>query len=247
LGEAIAMHLVKAGAKVIVTGRRADALKAIAEKAGAKTIVADLALRDDVKRIEQEAGPIDILIANAAIPATGHFAQLDEAFIDRTLEVNLKAPLLLAKSFLAPMLAKRDGHMVFISSLAGRMPAPESTMYCASKYGMRGFALALREDLHGTGVGVSTIFPGFIRDAGMFAKTGVKLPAVMGTKTPDQVAEAVTRAIRKNVAELVVASADQRFGAFMATLTPGLISTIQRTFGGGAVAKAIVSTQRHIR
>ncbi len=248
LGEAIALHLVNAGAKVIVTGRRADALKAVADKTGAKVIVADLAKRDDVKRIEQEAGPVDILVANAAIPATGAFAdEVDEDFIDRTLDVNLKAPILMAKHFLGPMVAKKSGHLVFISSIAGRMPAKGSTMYCATKYGLRGFALSLREDLYGTGVGVSTIFPGFIREAGMFAKTGVKLPSVMGTKAPKHVAEAVIRGIRRDLAEVVVASVDQRFGAFMSMLTPGLISTIQRTFGGDAVAKSIVSTQRHIR
>ncbi len=248
LGEAIATHLVAAGAKVIVTGRRADAIKDIASKVGARAIVADLAKRDDVKRIEQEAGPIDILIANAAIPATGSFAdEVDEDFIDRTLEVNLKAPIIMAKHFLAPMVKNKTGHLVFISSIAGRMPAKGSTMYCATKYGMRGFALSLREDLYGTGVGVSTIFPGFIREAGMFAKTGVKLPSVMGTKTPNHVATAVIRAIRRDLAEVIVASFDQRFGAFASMLTPGLISTIQRRFGGDAVAKAIVSMQRNIR
>ena len=247
LGEAIAMQLAEAGAKVIVTGRRADALKNIAEKTGAKAIVADLSVRGDVKRIEQESGPVDILIANDAIPATGHFSELDEDFIDRTLDVNLKAPILMAKYFLAPMVAKGAGHLVFISSVAGRMPAPGSTMYCAAKYGMRGFAASLREDLHGTGVGVSTIFPGFIREAGMFAKTGVKLPSVMGTKTPAHVADAVIRSIRRDLAEVMVASVDQRFGAFMSMLTPKLISSIQRNFGGVAIAKAIVSSQRHIR
>ncbi len=247
LGEAIAQHLANAGAKVIVTGRRADALKNIADKLGAKTIVADLAKRDDVRRIEQEAGPVDIVVANAAIPATGHFGEVDEAFIDHTLEVNLRAPLIMAKHFLPTMLQKKVGHLVFISSIAGRMPAPASTMYCAAKYGMRGFALALREDLYGTGVGVSTIYPGFIREAGMFAKTGVKLPAVVGTKSPDDVGAAVVRAVRKNIAEVTVASVDQRFGAFLSTLTPGFVSAIQRTFGGDAVAKQIVTTQRHIR
>lgn len=248
LGEAIALHLVNAGATVIVTGRRADALKAVAEKTGAKVIIADLAKRDDVKRIEQEAGPVDILVANAAIPATGSFSdEVDEDFIDRTLEVNLKAPIVMAKHFVGSMVKKRSGHLVFISSIAGRMPAKGSTMYCATKYGLRGFALSLREDLYGTGVGVSTIFPGFIRDAGMFAKTGVKLPSAMGTKTPNHVASAVLSAIRRNHAEVIVASVDQRLGSFMANLTPGLISGIQRSFGGDAIAKQIVATQRHIR
>lgn len=92
IGEAIVAQLVAAGANVIVTGRRADALEVVAHKTGARMIVADLAQRDDVTRIAREAGPVDILVANAAIPATGDFAtEVDEDFIERTIDVNLKA------------------------------------------------------------------------------------------------------------------------------------------------------------
>lgn len=248
IGEAIVAHLVSAGAKVVITGRRADALHVVAERTGARAIVADLAQRDDLTRIAREAGPVDILVANAAIPATGDFTnEVDEDFIERTLDVNLKAPILMAKHFVPPMVKNKKGHLVFISSVAGRMPAKGSTMYCATKYGMRGFAGSLREDLHGTGVGVSTVFPGFIRDAGMFAKTGVKLPSVMGTKSPVDVAEAVIRSIRRDLGEVTVAAVDQRLGAFMSMLTPNLVSKLQRTFGGDAIANAIVRTQRDVR
>lgn len=61
-------------------------------------------------------------------------------------------------------------------SVSGKVAAPGTSIYSATKFGLRGFALGLREDLHGTGVGVTTIFPGFIRDAGMFADTKVTLP-----------------------------------------------------------------------
>lgn len=248
IGEAIVAHLVAAGAKVVVTGRRADALRVVADRTGARAIVADLAQREDLNRIAREAGPVDILVANAAIPATGDFtSEVDDDFIERTLDVNLKAPILMAKHFVPAMVKNKKGHLVFISSVAGRMPAKGSTMYCATKFGMRGFAGSLREDLHGTGVGVSTVFPGFIRDAGMFAKTGVKLPSGMGTKSPDDVAVAVVRAIRRDLGEVMVAAVDQRLGAFAAMLAPNLISKLQRTFGGDAIANAIVRTQRNVR
>ncbi len=248
IGEAIVAQLVAAGANVIVTGRRGDALEVVAHKTGARMIVADLAQRDDVTRIAREAGPVDILVANAAIPATGDFAtEVDEDFIERTIDVNLKAPIVMAKHFLPAMVNNKKGHLVFISSVAGLMAAKGSTMYCATKFGMRGFAGSLREDLYGTGVGVSTVFPGFIRDAGMFAKTGVSLPKGMGTKSPAHVAEAVIRSIRHDLGEVTVAAVDQRFGAFMSMLTPNLISRIQRAFGGDAVVDAIVRTQRNVR
>jgi hypothetical protein len=81
----------------------------------------------------------------------------------------------------------------------------------------------------------------------MFAKTGVKLPSGMGTKSPDDVAVAVVRAIRRDLGEVMVAAVDQRLGAFAAMLAPNLISKLQRTFGGDAIANAIVRTQRNVR
>jgi len=70
------------------------------------------------------------------------------------------------------MVDRGRGQLVFISSIAGKVSAKYSAIYSATKFGMRGFALGLREDLKGTGVGVTTIYPGYIREAGMFASTG---------------------------------------------------------------------------
>ena len=81
-----------------------------------------------------------------------------------------------------------------MSSLAGKTPTAGSSLYNATKFGLRGFAGAMRAELHGTGVGISTIFPGFIRDAGMFAVTDVKLPIGVGTKSPEHVAAATLQA-----------------------------------------------------
>lgn len=247
LGEAIATALSQAGARLVLTGRRADALQPIADKLGAKMIIADLSNREEVARIAREAGAIDLLVANAALPATGYFPGLEESFIDRTLDVNLRVPIVMAREFVGPMLERKRGHLVFISSIAGKVAAVGSSMYSASKFGMRGFALSLREDLRGSGVSVSTIFPGFIRDAGMFAKTKVKLPGPVGTKTPQDVAAAVLRAVRHDVAEIDVAAADQKFGAFLAALSPTLLAAITRTFGGTEVARQIVATQKDVR
>ena len=86
-----------------------------------------------------------------------------------------------------------------------RRGAPGSSVYAATKFGLRGFALALREDLAPKGVGVSVILPGFIRDAGMFAESGAKLPPYVGTKRPEDVARAVVKAIEHDRAEIDVA------------------------------------------
>ena len=91
----------------------------------------------------------------------------------------------------------RCGHLVFVSSLSGKARKPRCSIYNATKFGLRGFALGLRTDLAPQGIGVSLVSPGFMRDAGMFADSGAKPPPGLGTATPDQVAAAVVRAIRR--------------------------------------------------
>src|SRR5581483_7584589 len=113
--------------------------------------------------------------------------------IDRALDVNLRAPIVLAHALTPAMVARREGHLVFISSLNGKAATPLTSIYNATKFGLRGFAAALREDLRAEGVGVSTIFPGFISEAGMFAAAGAKLPPGVGTRTPRDVAEATVK------------------------------------------------------
>ena len=111
-----------------------------------------------------------------ALPASGALSELDGDQIDRMLDVNLRAPIALAHGLVPMMTARGSGQMVFISSLSGKAASPASSLYSATKFGLRGFALGLREDLRRSGVGVSLVFPGFIRDAGMFAEAGVQLP-----------------------------------------------------------------------
>src|SRR5437868_13136035 len=103
------------------------------------------------------------------------------------LEVNLRAPISLAHSLVPSMSTRQSGHMVFISSLNGRVATPATSIYAATKFGLRGFALGLRQDLRPHGVGVSVVMPGFVSKAGMFADAGVKLPPGVGTRSPAQV------------------------------------------------------------
>jgi short-subunit dehydrogenase len=247
LGSAIARALHAAGATVVVTGRRADALRPLADAIGARTVLADLTQRADVARCMDEAGPIDVLVANAALPSSGPLLDFEADQIDRALDVNLRAPIMMARSAAAGMRERGRGHIVFISSISGKVAAPGTSIYSATKFGLRGFALGLREDLHGTGVGVTTIFPGFIRDAGMFADTKVTLPRGAGTRTPEQVAAAVLRAIRDDPAEITVAAIEQSFGALLAGISHPLVTSIQRMLGGEKIAKEIAAAQAHKR
>lgn len=236
LGQAIARGLAARGATLTLTGRRADVLEPLAAELGGRVIVSDLAQADVPARLLAETGEVDVLVANAGLPGSGRLNSFTPEEIDRALDVNLRAPMLLAHGLTESMVARGHGHLLFMSSLSGRAASPGTSVYAATKFGLRGFALALREDLAPKGVGVSVILPGFISDAGMFADSGAKLPPFVGTKRPEDVARAVVKAIESNRAELDVAPLPLRAGAHLAALAPGPIGTIQRKLGATATA-----------
>src|SRR5204862_7502598 len=128
------------------------------------------------------------------------------------------------------------GHVVFISSLAGKCAGPQSGVYSATKFGLRGLSWGLRQDLRGNGVGVSCVLPGLIRDAGMFADTGVKPPPAAGTRTPEDVTRAVVRAIEHDVAEIEVGSLIEKAASFVGALAPATFNRLSPHFGGDTIA-----------
>jgi short-subunit dehydrogenase len=243
LGRAIARALSARGARLLLSGRRAGPLRELAGELHGQALQCDLADRAAVARLADAAGDVDVLIANAGLPASGELCELTQEQIDRMLEVNLRAPIALARALAPAMLARGSGHLVFISSLSGRAAAPASSIYAATKFALRGFALALREDLRPRGVGVSVILPGFIRDAGMFADAGARLPPGVGTRAPEDVARAVIRAIERDRAELSVAPPGLVLGSVLAGLAPGPAAAVSRRLGGDRIARAIAAGQ----
>jgi short-subunit dehydrogenase len=243
LGDALARGLHARGAKLVLTGRRTDVLTPLADELGAEAIAADLSVRADVERLASSAGEIDVLIANAALPATGHLLELSQRQIDTMLEVNLGAPIALVRAFAPAMAARGSGQIVLIGSLSGKTASPGSSIYNASKFGLRGFAHSAREDLRSSGVGVSVIMPGFISDAGMYADAGVKLPPGVGTSTPQQVTAATIAAIERNRGEVSVAPFGVRVGANIAAIAPGLAASAQRRMGSVKIAERFAERQ----
>lgn len=246
IGQAIARALAARGATVVLTGRRTEVLEPLAREIGGEAVAVDLAERSEVADLAGRAGAVDLLVANAALPASGNLLSFTEREIGRALDVNLGAPVQLARELLPGMLERRRGHLVFISSLAGKIATTGSAVYSATKFGLRGFALGLRADLAGSGVGVSTIFPGFIRDAGMFHDSGARLPPGIGTRTPGDVAAAVVSAVERNRAEVDVAPLPVRAVAAFGVIAP---VTAQRIGGrrGGRLARNVAAGQRDKR
>lgn len=248
LGQAIAEQLAARGAKLVLSSRRQKELRELARSlpGGArrhKVIVADLAKDGAASKLVRDAGDVDVLVANAALPGTGRLESFSREEVARALRVNLEAPILMSRE-LEPKLAKKgEGHIVLISSLAGKVGSPRSSIYNATKFGLRGFAFGLREDLHPSGVGVSIVSPGFVREAGMFADSGSAEPPGLGTTTPKKVAKAVVKAIRRNRIEITVAPRRQRFVSELGYRHPRIASRVQRSGGADKLADQLAAGQ----
>ena len=177
-----------------------------------------------------------MLVANAALPATGLLSDLTQEEIDRMLDVNLRAPIALARALAPAMQARGRGHLVFISSLSGKSaPAGLLDVLGHEVRPARLRAGAARGPAR-HGVGVSVVAPGFIRESGMFANTGVKLPPGVGTKSPQDVAAAVIRAIERNRAEVDVAPLGLRAGTALASVAPGPAGWVSTKLGSARIA-----------
>ncbi len=239
LGHAIARRLHAEGAHLVLTGRRTEVLEPLAAETGAQAVPVDLADLAAVERLARDHAGVDVLVANAALSASGHALSFSVEEIDRALAVNLRAPMVLARVIGERMAARGSGHIVFMSSLNGKAGTLRAAVYGATKFGLRGFAQGMRQDLRSSGVGVSAVFPGFVRDAGMFADSGAKLPAGAGTVAPEAVADAVVRAIERNRGEIDVAPVGMRVGAAFASLAPEVAATVIRASGGAKVGDRI--------
>ena len=216
LGPGLARALHIAGYRLVLSGRRAEALAPLArELVGSETIVADLARPAEVERLAAEAGEVDVLVSNAGVGGGGvSLLDLDVAAIEEQVAVNLLAPVVLTRLLVEGMAARGRGQIVLLASMAGQVPGPGQIVYGPVKAGLRQFGFALRNELRGTGVGVSLVSPYFVGETGMFARSGGHAP---GEVSPEQVTRAVLRAIERNPPEISVAPPGLR----LATRIPG--------------------------
>jgi short-subunit dehydrogenase len=247
IGRAVAHALDARGAHLLVSGRRAERLEELRRQLDGRveSLPADLAEPGAVQRLAERAGAVDVLVANAGLPGTGRVDDFAPDEIDRALDVNLRAPIQLTRALLPGMLERRRGHVVLVSSLSGKVASLRSAIYSATKFGLRGFAAGLREDLHGSGVGVTVVYPGFVSEAGMFADSGAKPPPGLGTTTPDRVGAAVVRAIEQDKMELTVAPMQQRIVTHLAMASPSVGLAIQSGgYGRRAAEDATVGERK---
>ncbi|MCH8025798.1 MAG: SDR family NAD(P)-dependent oxidoreductase [Chloroflexi bacterium] len=250
IGPYIARALAREGANIALAARDAERLEAVrkeVESLGVKalSIPTDVNLADDRRNLIEQAssglGEIDLLVNNAGIEPTSAFVDIDESRIVDTIDTNLTSCLLLMRAVLPAMVERGKGQVVNIASMAGKIPIPYDSIYSATKFALVGASHAVRSELRGTGVGVSVICPGFIDNVGMYAdavaETGVAAPAIAGTSRPEQVADAVVRAAKHDVAEVIVTPLSGRPLAAAAALAPIIGQVMMRLTGVQAAFK----------
>ena len=200
-------------ALVAYPGNELESLRKQLEREGVKALCMSADVSDSEQRktiiakTEEEFGQVDILVNNAGVEYTSPLPNLTEKELIQVLRVNLEAPMALSRLVMPGMLERKTGHILNISSLAGKSGPALQEPYAASKAGLVGFTTSLRASLHNTGVSASVICPGFV-EAGIYERlknaTGQQAPALLGTVSPDKVIGMSLRAIEDDSPVVVI-------------------------------------------
>lgn len=186
IGRALAIEYARRGAHVVVTARREAELASVCEEikatgGRANHLVCDVAdpsaAHGIAKRAEEILGSLDMIIANAGVGAMAHATRLTVEDVIRTIDVNVRGAMLTLMGAIPIMLGQKHGHIVGVSSIAGRRALPGSSDYCASKAAVSTFLEGLRLDLAPTGLRVTDVQPGFVETA-MTAKNDFPMPFI---------------------------------------------------------------------
>jgi len=232
IGEATALLCARSGASVALAARRGDRIDALAERIeaeGGRAIAVPTDVSDEgearafVQRAHDELGPLDALINNAGVMLLGPVEGADTAQWRQMIEVNVLGLLYCTHAALPLMREQGSGHIVNVSSVAGRRAASGAAVYNLTKFGVNGFSEGLRQEAARSGVRVTVIEPGFVetelqghnagneRVAAGIDKMKEQLGAVLQA---DDIAEAIVYALAQpphvTVAEVLVLPATQR-------------------------------------
>jgi len=240
LGPHIAGFLAKEGVNLALTARSEEGLKTTADKISRENVkvkiypadITDQASREKlVKDVKADFGQIDLLINNAGMEWLSSCTALSTDYIEKIIQTNLIAPMLLTRMVLTDMLARGSGHIATISSMAGKRGNPYGGTYCATKAGLIEWSNGLRLELSGSGVGVSVVCPGFVAESGMFAVYNKKAPWIAGETTPAKVANAVIKVIKKDIGEIPVIPGPSWILPILDSIHPGIANWLLRVGG----------------
>ncbi len=256
LGTYLAGALADAGMNLVLVaypGNGLDEIVRHAEQRGVKSVslVADLrvgAQREQVVALACAAfGGTDLLVNNAGVEYSAVFHELPEANVREVLNVNLEAPMMLTHRVLPGMLERRRGHVVNISSLAGKSGPGYQEPYAASKAGLVAFTSSLRATYRGTGVSASVVCPGFVETgiyARITARTGRRAPTLLAPCAPERVTRAVLRAVRRDQPEVIVSRYPVLPLLVLTTLSPRLGAWVTARIGTHDFFRAVVEAEK---
>jgi short-subunit dehydrogenase len=265
LGSEMARALGREGVQLALSGRGEAALRRLAAElaeSGVRcvTLPADLSDREQVgglvARSEAALGPIDIVVNNAAVEVCSSFEQLSDGDIERMVQVNLTAPLVLSRDAAARMLERGSGHVVFVSSLSGYAGTAYESPYAATKGALITLSRSLRAEYIDSPLRFSVVSPGSVGGRGMFARgqaEGIRVPRALRLTTPQAVARRVVETIRADAPEAIVYPGPIRPALMLGMVAPRLAERLNERLGLGqlfrpvAEARGSLGSRRDVR
>ena len=245
IGEAVSKAFAEQGANIILSGRRTDALQAVAETISTDTLILPFettdydALPDKVEEALQWKGQVDILVNNAGITQRSLAIETHPDVHHKIINVDLLAPIWLTQLLLPHMTEAGGGHIIGISSVAGRIGVPLRTAYCAAKHGLIGYLDAVRaetEILHN--IRVTNILPGSIRtnvSRNALTKDGDRRgksdDVIDKGMDPAECARQILEAVENNVPELIIADGPELMMAQLRQSDPEKLFEMAGQFG----------------
>ena len=256
IGGHIAEALRDASARLVLTDRDEPGLDLVRARVGGDAVtlacdLADLAAAEGlVARAETAAGsPVDVLVNCAAIEFTGAFTAHTREELDAITTINVAAPMVLIRSVLPGMLERGRGHVVCVGSISGKGPSPYLVAYATTKAAIIELVRSLRLEFRDAPVSFSSVNPGFVSDAGMYARmaaAGDKAPIALGTSKPARVAAAVVDVIEHDRAERNVATRPMRPLFALTELVPQIGELGVRAAGGRRFLRAVGKTRGRV-
>ncbi len=242
IGESLALAGARRGYRLALSARRESELNRVRDLCTGtglgqdKVLVLPLDVTDEtvmpaaVDSVVGAFGNIDLLINNAGISQRSLCVDTDMSVYRRIFDVDVMGQIALTRAVLPVMLRQGSGHIAVTASIAGKIGVPYRTGYCAAKHAVMGFFDALRAELDGTGIKVSTILPGFVRtniaraavtgDGSEFGRTDKNIASGMD---PDECAEIILTALARGKLEIPVARGLERHTLWLKRLAPGMV------------------------
>ena len=250
IGAATARTLARGGAKVAVCDIDLDAAREVARAiqatgGAARAYRLDVRRREDhdavVREVERDLGPVGVLVNNAGLMCIGGFLDQDPAIDAKQLDVNLGGVIHGMRAVLPAMVARGDGHVVNVASLAAHIPAPHAAVYTATKFGVLGLTEAVRFELRHSGVRLTTVVPAFVQTDLIAGTTPPPFPRPV---SPDEVARAILRAIERGEDEVFVPKIGRLLGLLPSLLPRRVLEWLGEALGGADMFSRVDAAAR---